>query len=82
MQAMGVILGYVGFDGESATQGEPALSWIESLLTSVPGVIMALSALLMLLYPVTKEKFDEIMKALEKRRSGAKLDKSDYPIKK
>jgi len=36
----------------------------------------------MLLYPVTKEKFDEIMKALEKRRSGVKLDRSDYPIKK
>lgn len=82
MQVMGFILGYVGFDGEAATQGESALSWIESLLTSVPGALMAVSAFLMLLYPVTKEKFDEIMKALEKRRSGVKLDRSDYPIKK
>lgn len=70
LQSMGLILQFGGYDATLEVQSESALACILALTTSIPGVIGLLGGLIMLLYPLTGERFALLMNALNARKNG------------
>ena len=71
LQALGIILSLSGFDetlpspiesGGNVLQPESALTWVSNSFTLIPGIFMVLVFLVMLKYPVTREKLSELRK--------------------
>lgn len=69
MQFLGIILDLAGFDGSLSVQSPTALLWIENSMILISSIFLALSFVTMYLYPITRERFAEIMEELQKRRS-------------
>lgn len=73
MLCMGWMLEINGFNESAAVQIPDTLSAIASLQTLVPGIGLFISALMMLLFPITKKKYELIQQALKEKR-----EKGDY----
>lgn len=80
LQLLGMMLKLAGFNGEAAFQTPTAQLWIENTLTVIAAFFIIAAALAMGRYTVTRGKFEEVMVALEKRRSGKALTEEDYPV--
>lgn len=63
-------IGVGGYVAGSATQTPAALDTIRILTGVAPAVLVGLGALLMLAYPLTEERFSEIVVELRSRRLG------------
>ncbi len=74
---LGNMLQWAGFDGHAATQQETALFWVDNAFTIIPGIFMILSVLMIYKYPITRERFDRILKAVERKRKGEILNDED-----
>lgn len=72
---LGAVLDMSGFDSGLADQGGAALKWISWSLTLIPAGFIGLSALMAFLYPLTKQKFNLLKDALEKKANGGEYDK-------
>lgn len=72
---LGAILDLSGFDSGLAVQSEATLKWIGYSLTFIPAVFMALAAIAIFLYPLTKKRFNLLKQALEKKADGEECDK-------
>ena len=70
---LGFILHLSGFDGDTALQSQIALDWMRYTFTYIPAIFMALSAIAIYLYPLTKENFNRIKAELEKKRRGEEV---------
>lgn len=70
---IGVVLGYFGYVGTDPATYVAAQPGMVMLMSWVPTVIVAVGALVMLLYPLNQSKQDEITAELEKRRSIKQL---------
>ena len=68
---IGVILGAFHYNGQDAASIESAIPGIKMLMSWVPGIVAVLGAGIMLFYPLTKKKMDEITSDLEQRRLEA-----------
>lgn len=66
----GLLLSLFGFNEHAAIQSETVKAGIESVSTLIPAVLLAISILGLLLYPVTKKTFTALEGALEKKRRG------------
>lgn len=64
MQVLGFVLALGEFDESASTQSLRALSLIDAALTFLPAVFMALSAWMVLRYPITKARYAEILRQL------------------
>ena len=62
---LGVLLGRGGFDGSFAVQSEQAMVWIENCATWVPTIFVGISVICMVLYPLTRSRYEEIMEELK-----------------
>ena len=62
---LGILLGRGGFDGSLAVQTEQAMAWIENCATWVPTIFVAISVICMVLYPLTRSKYEEMLKELK-----------------
>jgi len=62
---LGVLLGRGGFDGSLETQTEHAMTWIENCATWVPTIFVAIAVICMVLYPLTRRKYEQIIQTLE-----------------
>lgn len=67
-QLLGIVLQIGGFDGEAGVQTETALRWVETSVTVLPAIFLALAFIALYQYPITKKRFDEIQRELEKRK--------------
>ena len=74
LQMLGVILEMAGFDSEAAAQPDTALEWVENAFVLIPGAAMMAVALIMRKFPMTKEVFERVKDALEKREKGENPD--------
>lgn len=71
MLIWGWVLAFGGFDATAAAQTDSALDSILSLSTIVPGIGILLSAVFIIAYPISREKFLLVQKALEdKKKTG------------
>jgi GPH family glycoside/pentoside/hexuronide:cation symporter len=70
---IGFILGAFSYNGQDATSIEGAIPGIKMLMSWVPGIVAAIGAGIMMFYPLTQKKMDEITSTLEQRR----LDKAN-----
>lgn len=64
MQAMGIILDLSGFNENAMIQLPSASFWIFNAVTFIPGVFMIIVSILMIKYPIDRNKFQEIMNKL------------------
>ena len=67
-----------GFNNEAAVQTELALTWVENSFVVIPGLAMVAVAVIMKFYPMTKDVFDRVKAALEKRENGEEIDLSEF----
>jgi GPH family glycoside/pentoside/hexuronide:cation symporter len=70
MQALGILLQFRGFTSGAETQSAEALDAIMDCFTLVPGVLLVIAALIMVRFPITKQKFEEIKRALAERQGS------------
>ena len=77
LQILGIILEMAGFDSEAQVQSETALTWVENAFVVIPGAAMVLVAFIIWKFPLTKEVFDNVKTALEKRKKGEDEDIDD-----
>lgn len=80
LQLLGAMLKLAGFDGDATVQTPTAELWIENTMTLVAALFMIAAAITMSRYTVTREKFEEIIVALQKRQNGIVLSQDDYPV--
>ena len=78
VQMLGIILEMAGFNNEAAVQTELALTWVENSFVVIPGLAMVAVAVIMKFYPMTKDVFDRVKAALEKRENGEEIDLSEF----
>lgn len=75
MLIWGWVLAFGGFDATANVQTESALDSILSLSTIIPGIGVLLSAIFVLVYPISREKFILIQKALEDKKNTGSYSK-------
>jgi GPH family glycoside/pentoside/hexuronide:cation symporter len=66
--AAGSIIAYFGYVENSATQPQTSLTAIRILIGTGPALFFLLTAVSVSRLPITKERFEEIMKALDERK--------------
>lgn len=67
---IGLILQYVKYDGTAAEQTSTAVNGLISLYTWIPAVFIVISVLSVCIYPITKKRYDALVKALELKKAG------------
>ncbi len=78
LQLLGIILQLARFNGEAAAQSPFTLLWTNMSFTIIPAVFMALSVFMIVRYPVTKEVYERVLEALDKRRRGEEVDMTPF----
>ncbi|MDR2743351.1 MAG: MFS transporter [Treponema sp.] len=66
----GIFLTFYKYDSLSSLQSEATVKGIESIGTIIPAVFLAFSIAGLLLYPVTRKRFEKLLAALAKKRLG------------
>lgn len=74
MWIAGQVLALGGYDGKLEVQPESAMPAIENVATVIPAVFLVFALIGIVLYPVTKERFELLTKQLEKKRAGKKCE--------
>jgi Na+/melibiose symporter-like transporter len=64
MQVLGFWLQFKGFTSGATIQSPSALAAIFDCFTFVPGILLVVAALIMLRFPITKQRFETIKRAL------------------
>lgn len=70
MWIAGLILQVTGYNAKLDVQSAATVSGIENISTLFPAILLAISILGLILYPVTKSSFEKLSDALEKKRKG------------
>lgn len=70
MWIAGQVLDLGGYIGSAAEQTQQAKDAIENIATVIPCAFLAISIVGLILYPVTKERFNLLSKKLEDKRNG------------
>ena len=65
---IGLILGAYNYNGQDAISIQGAIPGIKMLMSWVPGIVAAIGAGIMMFYPLTQKKMNEITSTLEQRR--------------
>ncbi len=78
MQVLGLILEFSGFDGTETAQSENALIWLENSFSIIPAVFLVLAMILIIIYPINKGVFEEILRQLAEKKEGVKADYSRF----
>ncbi len=74
MWLSGLILEWGKYDGALDVQPDTAKAAIENIATVVPAAFLALSIVGLVLYPVTRERFNILKNKLEEKRAGKSTD--------
>ena len=70
-QLLGILLQIAGFISEAKTQSAGALAGVHNCMLVFPSILILISCVVMWRYPITREKFKQIQKELEERKSDA-----------
>ena len=66
MQLLGLVLAFGNFDEAAQVQSQTALSLINVGMNILPAVFMVLSGYMVYRYPITRERYAEILRELGK----------------
>lgn len=66
----GTMLQFTGYDGAATVQSDSALTGILTLGTLLPAILWIIAYILLIRYPVSKEKFGLLCEALDKKKKG------------
>ena len=72
MWLIGQILEFGNYDGMAATQTESAIDAIYAINTWVPGLFGLFALICALAYPISRSRFNALVKALQLKRDGKK----------
>ncbi len=78
MVVLGGILEAAGFDEALSSQTETALFWVSNSYSFIPAIFMLLAAFMVYKYPITKERFEHVLKGVSRRRNGEAVDLSEF----
>lgn len=67
-QILGIILQVAGFEGSAKAQSATASEWILNCTTWVPVIFLVIAGFAVYRFPITGEKYDNMMKKLEERK--------------
>lgn len=70
VQAVAITLSTFGYDAMAEVQSAAAISGIENAFLVIPAIAFAVGAIFAFGFPLTKEKFDKLITALEAKREG------------
>ena len=73
---VGVGLQLIGFSETSETQTEAVVRGIRSLYAFSPAVILVVALVFAVIYPLTRQRYDRLSKALEEKQAGESFDES------
>jgi GPH family glycoside/pentoside/hexuronide:cation symporter len=76
--ATGFVLEAAGYVGGAAEQTGEAIKGLIGLYTWIPAVLILLSVLCVIRYPLTQEKHAAILKALDQRKKGEACDTTAF----
>ncbi len=76
MQSLGMILQFSGYSKDAEVQSLSALMGIENVVTIFCPIAMTFAVIFMVLYPVTKKKYQKLQVALKAKKAGEKFDVS------
>jgi GPH family glycoside/pentoside/hexuronide:cation symporter len=76
--ATGFILEAAGYVGSAAEQTDSAIKGLIGLYTWIPAILILLSVLCIVGYPLTRKKHAALLKALEQRKKGEAYDTSEF----
>jgi GPH family glycoside/pentoside/hexuronide:cation symporter len=65
---LGIILHIAHFDGNAATQNAAVLEWIDNSMLILPAAFMLAAVFMIVKFPITKEKYEEIRIKLDKKQ--------------
>lgn len=69
-QILGINLELAGFNSEIAEQTQTALTWVSHNFTFIPGLLMVLVVVAILKYPIDKNLYERVVKAIALRKAG------------
>jgi Na+/melibiose symporter-like transporter len=65
-----LVLGFTGYDSSLPTQPTSAITGIRIVTGPIPAALLLGGLILAVLYPLGKEKFDQVKAELKVRRAG------------
>lgn len=74
MWIAGQVLELGNYDGKLTVQPDSAKQAIQNIATVIPAAFLVLALIGIIMYPVTKERFELLTKQLEKKRNGKKYN--------
>lgn len=74
VQLSGIALEMTGFDGSAAVQTPGALAGIEAIFSYCSAAAVAVGLIIFLLYPMSKERFDRLKEANDRKDQGLEYD--------
>jgi GPH family glycoside/pentoside/hexuronide:cation symporter len=70
MWTIGLILKFTGYDAQLAEQNSAAVKAIENMSSIIPAILLGISILALVFYPVTRKRMETLQCELEKKRNG------------
>jgi len=70
MWLTGMVLSYVGYVANAASQTPQALNGIELIVTVLPGIMAIISGILIIFYPLTQKRYEALFEALSAKKAG------------
>jgi GPH family glycoside/pentoside/hexuronide:cation symporter len=70
MWLAGLLLAFYKYDSSLAVQSPETIAGIENIGTIIPAAFLLISIIGLIVYPVTKHRFEKLLAALEKKRMG------------
>lgn len=77
MYVTGGLLSLLGYDGTAEIQTAETLRGIITVNTLIPGMLIIVGTIFIVLYPVTKERFNNLLEAIKYKKEG-----KEYPQEK
>lgn len=77
LQVFGIVLAKTGYDAAAEVQSQSATNAIESISTSVVGIMMAACLAVMIFYPITKVVYEKLTIANENQKNGEAFHQAD-----
>lgn len=75
---LGTLLTMVGYNAEAITQTAEALNGIKNIYAFLVGGLYLVTVLIVLLYPLSKDRHDAVRKTIEDRKEGKEIDMTAF----
>lgn len=75
---LGTLLTVIGYDAAAATQTADALSGLKYMYAFLCGGLYLITVLIILKYPLSRQKHDRVRQAIAERKQGKEIDMSEF----